>query len=110
MFPDMFGKLQDMQQKLEATKANFDNVEIEAEAGDGAVKVLVSANHKVKNISIDPSIVDPNDVEQIEDLLMVAMNRAMEKASQRAEQDVKQVYDQVMPGMGNIPGLDGLLG
>ncbi len=97
-----------MKEKIEAIKKSLDTIYVEAEAGDGAVRVTVTANKNLKNISLDKAIVDPEDIEQLEDLITVATNRAMEKAEVKAAEEMKKGYDSIMPGLSNMPGMDGL--
>lgn len=103
MFGDLMGGMQEQQ---EAMRKKLEGITIDAEAGDGAVKVTVTATRKIINVSIDPSIVDPADVEQIEDLLIVAINDALEQAAQKeasAAQDM--IKDMLPPGLGGLDGL-----
>ncbi len=106
MFDQMFGG---MKEKIAAIKKSLDGIFLEAEAGDGAVKVTVSASNHIKNISIDKSIVDAEDIEQLEDLITVATNRALRMAEERASEEMQKAYNDIMPGLGNMGGLDGLL-
>ena len=102
MFGDMFGQVGEYQKAL---KEKLAQITIEAEAGDGLVKVTATAARTIINISIDPSIVDAEDVEQVEDLVMVAINRALEKATEKeAEATQEALKDMLPPGLGNMFG------
>ena len=103
MFGDlsnMMGKLKEAQQKIEETKAKLNTILIEEETSNGKVKVTVTANNLVKNISISDELTDH---EEIEDLLINAMNKALEKANDIRE---SQLADAAKNGMPDIPGMD----
>ncbi len=99
----MFGKLQEMQQQMEATKKRLDTMTVIGDAE--GVTVTANGNRHIVNISINPDVVDPNDLEQLEDLLMVAVNRAIEQAEAlNAAENAKIASGMLPPGM-DIPGL-----
>lgn len=96
----MFG---DMQEKQEALRKTLGEMRLEAEAGDGLVKVTVNGNREIVNISIKPDAMTPDDPEQLEDLLLVAVNRAMTTAAEtEAAESQKLIQDMLPPGMGGI--------
>ena len=103
MFGDlsgMMGKLKEAQQKIEETKSRLNTVLVDEEAGNGAVKVTVTANRLVKNISISETL---KDSEEIEDYLIVALNKALKKANDINETELAAAAKNGMP---NIPGMD----
>jgi hypothetical protein len=103
MFGDLMGGMQEQQ---EAMRKKLEAITIDTEAGDGAVKVTVTATRKIVNISVDPSIVDPQDVEQLEDLMIVAINEALDLAAQREASEAQEmIKDMLPPGMGGLDGL-----
>lgn len=71
---------QKMQEDVLKAKEEVENSEHEGKASGGLVKVVVNGNGQLKNLSIDPSVVDPDDVEMLEDLIMAAYNAASEQA------------------------------
>lgn len=104
MFGDimgMMGKLKETQQKIEDTKKRLDTVLIDEQSNDGLLKVTLNANRKVKSIVIDDSLLQ--DKEQLEDYLVLVMNKAIEKATNVNETELGAVAKEGMP---NIPGLD----
>ncbi|KGO89923.1 YbaB/EbfC family nucleoid-associated protein [Flavobacterium suncheonense] len=104
MFGDimgMMGKLKETQQKIEDTKKRLDTVLIDEQSNDGLLKVTMTANRKIKSILIDDSLLE--DKEQLEDYLVLVMNKAIEKASNVNEAELGAVAKEGMP---NIPGLD----
>jgi len=97
MFGDMLGNLQENQEKMKET---LSAIQVEAEAGDGAVKVQANAAREILNISIDKEKVSLEDTEELEDLLVVAINRVIELASvKEAEESQKMVSNMLPPGM-----------
>ena len=106
MFGDMMnmmGKLKETQQKIEATKERLNTVLIDEQSSDGLLKVTITANRKIKAVSIDESLMQ--DKEQLEDYLILTLNRAIEKASNINELELAAVAKEGMP---NIPGMDKL--
>lgn len=97
----MMGKLKETQQKIEETKKRLDTVLIDEQSNDGLLKVTLTANRKVKSIIIDDSLLE--DKEQLEDYLVLVMNKAIEKATNVNETELAAVAKDGMP---NIPGLD----
>ena len=102
MFGDLLGDLQKKQADL---KAKLAEIIIEESVNDAAVTVSVNANRELLNISIDSDKVDLNDTTEIEDLLVVAINNAMELAqAKEAEQSKSLVSGMIPPGMENLLG------
>ena len=104
MFGDlmgMMGKLKETQEKVEATKKRLDTVTIDEASSDGLLKVTMTANRKIKTLEIaDELLVDK---EQLEDYLILTLNKAIEKATGVNETELAAVAKEGMP---NIPGLD----
>lgn len=104
MFGDLSGmmnKLKEAQQKVEDTKKRLDTVFIDESSADGKLKVTLTANRKIKTISIDDSLL--SDAEELEDYLIITLNKAIEKASKINENELAQA---AKGGMPNIPGMD----
>ncbi|KQS45774.1 MULTISPECIES: YbaB/EbfC family nucleoid-associated protein [Flavobacterium] len=104
MFGDlmgMMGKLKETQQKIEETKKRLDSVLIDEQSNDGLLKVTLTANRTVKSIEIDDSLLE--DKEQLEDYLVLVMNKAIQKATAVNEAELGAVAKDGMP---NIPGMD----
>ncbi|MEZ4797755.1 MAG: YbaB/EbfC family nucleoid-associated protein [Flavobacteriaceae bacterium] len=104
MFGDlmgMMGKLKETQAKVEATKVRLNSVYIDEASSDGLLKITVNANRVIKSITIDEELLQ--DKEQLEDYLILTLNKAIEKASNVHETEVAAVAKEGMP---NIPGLD----
>ncbi len=95
MFDDLFGNLKKQQ---EALQQKLEQIFVEAEAGDGAVTVKAGADLHIENIKIDPAKLDINDREQVEDLLLVAINRALEAAKAQAALETNNMLGGMIPG------------
>ena len=83
---NMMKQIQEMQAQLEAKQAEIEATDFTASAGGGAVEVTVSGAHEIKNIKMQPDVVDPEDIEMLSDLIMAAANEAMSKAEDAMEQ------------------------
>ncbi|MCF8273378.1 MAG: YbaB/EbfC family nucleoid-associated protein [Flavobacteriaceae bacterium] len=104
MFGDMMnmmGKLKETQKKVEETKKRLDTVLIDEKSNDGKVKVTLTANRIIKSISISDDLLTDND--ELEDYLIVTLNKAIEKATKINETELAAVAKEGLP---NIPGLD----
>lgn len=101
---DMMQKIQKMQDDMARVQEEVENSEFTASAGGGAVEVKVSGKHEVLGIEIKPEVVDPEDVEMLEDLLMASLNEAIRKANDTMEREMNGIT-----GGLNIPGLGGLM-
>ena len=96
----MMGKLKETQQKLEETKKRLDTVLIDEQSNDGLFKVIITANRTIKSITVDDSLLE--DKEQLEDYIVLIINKAIAKASavNQAEMDAVSKMDLPMiPGM-----------
>ena len=107
-FPGMGGNMnqllkqaKQMQSDMMKTQEDIEAKEFEVTSGGGAVKIVMNGKKIVKSIKIKPEVVDPNDVEMLEDLILTAITEGIKKADSIVEQQM---------GRFNIPGgLDGLL-
>ncbi len=104
MFGDimgMMGKLQEAQKKMEETKKRLDTVLVDEQSSDGLLKVTLTANREIKSIQVDDSLLE--DKEQLEDYLVLVLNKAIAKATSVNEAELGAVAKEGMP---NIPGMD----
>ncbi|MFM8593561.1 MAG: YbaB/EbfC family nucleoid-associated protein [Chloroflexota bacterium] len=92
--------IQQMQNRLEKIQTELAQMEIEGTAGGGVVTARVSGQREFLGVKIDPSAVDPEDVEMLEDLINAAIKDAMTKASTTAEEKMS-----ALTGGMKIPGL-----
>ena len=102
MFGDLMGKLGEMQQRMDEMKKRLDTITVIGEAGSGLVKATATASRKLVNIQISPELLQDNDAEALEDLITVAVNRALEQAEKIAEAESAAMGRDMLPG---FPGL-----
>lgn len=102
---DMFGKIQEMQSKMQEAQESLKDVVVEAEAGGGMVKVKANGQRQIISIEMDKDVVDPDDKEMLEDLIVAGVNKALEKAEEASKEKMQEMYKGIMPG-GGIPGMD----
>lgn len=96
----MIKQAQKMQEDMATLQADLEQREYEGTAGGSSVSVIVDGKHKIKKLTIDPSIIDPDDTEMIEDLVTVAVNTAIDQASKTAEEEMGAIT-----GGLNFPGM-----
>lgn len=104
MFGDlmgMMGKLQEAQKKVEETKQRLNNVLIDEQSADGLLKVTVTANQQIRTIDINDELL--SDKEQLEDYLILTLNKALDKSGAINEAELAAAAKDGMP---NIPGMD----
>ena len=89
---------QKMQQAMVEAQEKLDDAEYEAAAGGGVVSVKVSGKRELMSITIDPKVVDPDDVEMLQDLIMAAVNEALRKGEETRE----ATMNRMAPGMGGM--------
>jgi DNA-binding YbaB/EbfC family protein len=96
----MLKQAQEMQQKLAATQAELATRTIEASVGGGKIKVIANGAGEILSIKIDPQVVDPEDVEMLEDLVLAGVKQAIEDAKTMAGDEMGK-----LTGGMNIPGM-----
>jgi DNA-binding YbaB/EbfC family protein len=100
-----FGNLAKMAQQMQADMARVEEelraLQLEGTAGGGAVTAVVTGKQEVVSITIDPGVVDPDDVEMLQDLVTAAVNDGLRRARETAEQKLGQVTGGLrIPGLG----------
>ena len=91
---------QQLQARLAKAQEELEELTVEASAGGGAVRVVVSGKLKVQTVHIDPDAVDPEDVQMLEELVLAAVNEGLQKAQELAQQKMG-----ALTGGLKIPGL-----
>ena len=99
-----FGNLAKMAQQMQAemarVQAELETLQVDGSAGGGAVRAVVTGKQDVVSITIDPGVVDPDDVEMLQDLVLAAVNEALGAARRTAEQKMAAVTGGLrIPGM-----------
>jgi DNA-binding YbaB/EbfC family protein len=107
-FPGMGGgnmnnllkQAQKFQKQMEDMQKDLENKSYEASVGGGTVKATVNGKKQLVDMKIDPEVVDPDDVEMLQDLIMSACNEALKKAEEDSSDGMKK-----MTGGMNLPGM-----
>lgn len=100
---NMFGKMREMQAKLKEAQENLDKITAEGESGGGMVKAIVNGRKKVISVVIEESLMTPQDKEMAQDLVVAAINNALQNVELKSNEEIKKTTEGMMP---NIPGLD----
>ncbi len=100
---NMFGKVQEMQSKMQQIQEDMASKVVEASSGGGMVTAKVNGKGDLVDIKIDTNAVDINDMEMLEDLIKAAVNAAMVKKNQMMQEELTK-----LTGGLNIPGMDQL--
>ena len=90
----------ELQAKLVKAQQELGNLTVEASSGGGAVRVIISGEQKVQSVKISPEVVETQDIELLEDLVMAAVNEAIEKSQQMSQQHLSPLTQGL-----NFPGL-----
>jgi DNA-binding YbaB/EbfC family protein len=103
-FLKMLQQAQQMTGKLQEVQEELARATVTGSAGGGMVRVEADGKGTVKRVSIDPAVVNPADVEMLEDLIAVAVQEAQKKARELAEEEMKKVAGGMgLPGLGGLP-------
>ncbi len=90
---------QKMQKQMEKMQSELEEKTIETTAGGGAVKVIITGKKEIKQIKINPEVVDPDDVEMLEDLVLSATNEAIRQAEAMVSSEMSKITGGInMPG------------
>ncbi|MCF6158653.1 MAG: YbaB/EbfC family nucleoid-associated protein [wastewater metagenome] len=96
---------QKMQKQMEEIQNELKERVIEASSGGGMVTVHINGKQEILSIKIDPEVVDPKDVQMLEDLILSAVSQAMKKSQELYQSEMEKIT-----GGLNVPGLQGILG
>jgi DNA-binding YbaB/EbfC family protein len=96
---------QQMQNEMLQAQESLKDEEVEASAGGGMIKVKISGDLVIKDVTIDPDAVDPEDAEMLAEMVQAAVNEAIRAAQELAASKMPDVPG--MPGMGGAPGIPG---
>ncbi|GEP91568.1 hypothetical protein SAMN05660909_03654 [Chitinophaga terrae (ex Kim and Jung 2007)] len=96
---DIFGKISQIKQKLAEGKEKLAGITLSGEAGNGAVKVTVDGNRQVKSIDVAADLLAPDKKEELEDLLLTALNRALKEGENAWEAEMKNAAGGMLGGL-----------
>jgi len=96
----MLRQAQELQAKLAKAQKEIESLTVEASAGGGAVKVIMTGNQRLNSVKISPEAVDPKEVEMLEEMILAAMNEALDKSRDEAGKRLSAIT-----GGLKIPGL-----
>lgn len=97
----LMSQMQKLQEEMAKTQATLDQEEVMASVGGGMVTVVATANQEIRAITIKPEAVDPDDVEMLQDMVVAAVNEALQKGKALAEERMGALTG----GLGLPPGL-----
>ncbi len=100
---DMMAKVQELQTRMQDAQEKLRAIETTVEVGAGMVRVAINGKQEIKKITIDKSVVSPDDVELLEDLILSAVNKAISQSQKLAQEEMGKATSGMLP---NIPGLN----
>ncbi|MCS4166000.1 YbaB/EbfC family nucleoid-associated protein [Sphingobacterium paramultivorum] len=101
----MFDKLFQAQQKAEEIKKRLDSISVSGEAEGGLIRVIATANKEIKEVTIDPIFLSNADKEELEELLVVALNKAIAQAENISQAEMQAASKDMLGGLGGLGGL-----
>ena len=101
---NLMKQAQRMQRQMEEKKKELEEKIWEASSGGGAVTVRVSGKKEIESVTLSPEVVDPEDIEMLQDLIVAATNEALRKM----EDEQAEMFNSLSGGMGGLGGLSGL--
>jgi DNA-binding YbaB/EbfC family protein len=100
---------QQMQTQMAQAQDELREATLEATSGGGAVKIVITGAQEVRSVEIDPSAVDPEEVEMLQDLVLAAINDAIARSKELERERMGTIAGGMgLPGMPGLPGMGGL--
>ena len=99
----MLGKMKEVQAKMKEAQENLVHVKATGESGGGMVKATANGKKQIVDLEIDQELINDDDKEMLQDLVIAAINKALEEADIKAKEELKNSTEGLLP---NIPGLD----
>ena len=97
---NLMKQAQRMQRQMEEAQKQLEDAEVTAKAGGGAVEVTVSGKKEITKVKLSEEVVDPDDIEMLEDLIMAATNEALRQIEEYSQQSMSKITG----GMGGLGG------
>ena len=101
----MLRQAQKMQEDMAALQEDLDSRQYEVAAGGGAVKIKINGKLEVSSVELDPDVVDPDDVETLQDILTAAMNEAIRKVNNTNSEEMGKITGSLNMGGLGMPGM-----
>jgi DNA-binding YbaB/EbfC family protein len=98
---DMLHKVQQLQEEMVKTQESLADETVSITAGGGAIEITITGQQRLQSVTIDPDVVDPDDVEMLQDLIVAAVNEAIERSQTMAAERLSKLTG----GLGLPPGL-----
>lgn len=102
-FTKMMGSIKEMQEKMKEAQARLEQIEVSGEAGAGLVKITANGKKTITKVEIDSSLFTNDDREMVQDLVVAAVNKAIEAADEKSKEEIRKTASGSLP---NIPGFD----
>ncbi len=99
---NLMKQAQKMQQQMEEAQAALAEREIEVTSGGGAVKVKINGKKEIKEINISPDVVDPDDIEMLQDLILTSVNEAIRQVEEIANNEMGRITGAGAGGLGGL--------
>jgi DNA-binding YbaB/EbfC family protein len=100
----MLKQVQKMQAEMQKVQNELGNLTVSEEAGGGMIKATANGNKEIISVEIDPQVIKPEEKEILEDLVVAAVNKALQSAGKLAEEEMAKVTKGMIPPGLNIPG------
>ncbi|MCX7638357.1 MAG: YbaB/EbfC family nucleoid-associated protein [Cyclobacteriaceae bacterium] len=99
----MMGRMKELQARLQQAQNNLINIKAVGEAGGGMVKVTANGKKQLLTVEIDEALMKPSDRQVLQDLIVAAVNKALDEAEQLAREELRKSTEGLLP---DLPGLD----
>lgn len=107
-FQDIIKKVQKTQEEIAKTQKELENLQVEGDSAGGMVKVVVNGKQELLDLKIEKELVNPDEIEMLEDLIIAAVNQALSKSQELAQEELSKVTGGVFDNLPNILKIPGL--
>ncbi|HIZ55654.1 MAG TPA: YbaB/EbfC family nucleoid-associated protein, partial [Firmicutes bacterium] len=97
---DMVRKAQKMQEEMQQAQEELEQRDFPVTVGGGAVEVVISGKKEIKTLTLKPEVVDPEDIEMLQDLIISAVNEGLRQVEEASNEDIQRITGGI-----SIPGL-----
>ena len=94
---NIFKKMAEMQKQMNHVKEIVGRITITSEAGGGMIKVTATGSQRIVKVELDPEVVDPEDIEMLQDLIIAGVNKALEEAGEAAQNELRDQAGSLLP-------------